>query len=110
MVEGKEKKLPYSVIPELCQKVSLWRGDITTLEVDAIDMDLSIYLPSHKEAVKKTVPTYAHTYYNGAILWFYCYRNIIEYRDNSVNISWNIVIMVFLLSHRPNTGTPQTHA
>ena len=34
-------------------------------------------------------------------LLFYCYRNIFEYRDNLVKISWNIVIMLFLLSHRP---------
>ena len=69
-----------------------------------VPLDLPIYLPS-KEAVKKTVPTYVHStvVYNGAILWFYCYRNKIEYRYNLVKILWNIVIMLFLLSHRPST-------
>ena len=28
--------MDYSRDPDLCKKISLWRGDITTLEVDAI--------------------------------------------------------------------------
>ena len=68
-----------------------------------VPLDLPIHLPSHKEPVKKTAPTYYVRSIMVPFLWFYCYRNNIEYRDNLVKISWNIVIMLFLLSHRPST-------
>jgi O-acetyl-ADP-ribose deacetylase (regulator of RNase III) len=35
-VSKKRKPMDYSRDPDLCKKISLWRGDITTLEVDAI--------------------------------------------------------------------------
>ena len=63
-----------------------------------VPLDLPIYLPSHKEAVKKTAPTYVCSIM--APFWFYCYCSNIEYHDNLVKISRNIVLMLFLLSHR----------
>jgi hypothetical protein len=34
--KNKEKKKKYEINEEINQKVSVWRGDITTLELDAI--------------------------------------------------------------------------
>ena len=59
-------------------------------------------LPSHKEPVKKTAPTYVRS-----IMMPFCSFTVITYRDNLVKIWWNIVIMLFLLSHRPSTDDVQ---